>query len=449
MTLSIRHLVLFALLSACVSEVAPPARDGEPETPPPLRGEPEGTPERAMPERPDDHGLCEGCRFVDLVAGNGHTCALVSDGSVRCWGGNRWGQLGDGSPRHGDCSIIGNVDYVDCSGRLVSVQGVEETVQLSGGSASSCALSAEGEALCWGRAFEAHGAMSQAVERNVAAVLEVDGPIVDVSEGSAHTCVVDAAGTVLCRGLSWAGQLGAGDFRDRNELTPVVGLPPAVDVETAASGGFTCAITEDGVYCWGDDTSGQLGDGASHETCFDGTSSYDCSSVPVRVRGLDAGEIAELSLGGSHACALTHEGRVLCWGAGARGQLGRGDYEGSEHAGEVTGLGAVTSIAAGEGFTCALTSEGRVACFGDDRFGQLGDGTSDADDVCRQGSRVGPCNASVVYVSGITDAERITTGSAHACALNDAGDVRCWGLNHEKQLGDGTRRERSEPVTLR
>jgi alpha-tubulin suppressor-like RCC1 family protein len=449
MTLSIRHIFLISLLSACVSDVVPPPEASEPGSSPPARMESERSPEPTMPERMERDGLCEGCRLVDVVAGNGHTCALVSDGSVRCWGGNRWGQLGDGSPRHGDCSISGNVDYVDCSGAAVPVRGVSNAVQLSAGSASSCALNAEGEAVCWGRAFEAHAAMSQAVERNVAVRVEVEGRVVDVSEGSAHTCVVDSDGAVLCRGLSWAGQLGAGDFRDRNELTRVVGLPPAVDVEVSATGGFSCAVTDDGVFCWGDDTSGQLGDGASHETCFDGTSSYDCSSVPVRVEGLDAGEVAEIDLGGGHACALTHEGRVLCWGAGVRGQLGRGEYEGDALAAEVAGLEAVTSIATGEGFTCALTSDGRVACFGDDGFGQLGDGTGGDDDVCRQGSRIGACDASPVYVSGVEDAVRIATGSAHACALDDVGEVRCWGLNHEKQLGDGTRQERSEPVALR
>jgi len=435
---------LMPLLGACSMEAISDAAMMPSEPPP--SGRPPAPASRPPERETGREDLCEDCTFVDLAAGNGHTCGVLDDGSVRCWGGNRWGQLGDGSPRHGDCSILGNVDYTDCSSRAVAVRELGDVVDLSVGNASACALSASGEVSCWGRTHSVAGAMSQAVERHRPAVQTGFHGAIAVSDGSAHSCAVDGAGTVWCRGLNWAGQLGTGDFRDRGEAVAVVDLPPAHSVAASATAGFTCATTRDGVYCWGDDTSGQLGDGERHETCFDGVSSYECSPRPVHVAALDGFEIAELSLGRSHACALTHAGEVFCWGAGARGQLGDGAFEPSALPTPLDVGAEVVSVATGQSFTCLLTADGRVACVGDNAFGQLGDGARDHGSVCDRFGSVADCTADVVWALDIDDATHITAGSAHACALRADGNVACWGLNHEKQLGDGTRDERAAPV---
>jgi alpha-tubulin suppressor-like RCC1 family protein len=445
------HASAVLLLCACAAPVEPASPDpaATPDTSPdtPVAGTPE---DEASPDAGAARvePACEDCRAVEIAAGRGHTCARFDDGSVRCWGGNRWGELGDGRTRHESCTGLGDFEQTDCASRPVET-AVDDVAQLSArGGPSSCALHDDGSVACWGIALSSRGGgMVFEVARNEPEVLAAPGRIADVSDGARHTCVALVTGEVMCRGMNDFGQLGTGTTENANELVLVPGVSSAFDVEVSARGFFSCAITEDGVLCWGDASSGQLGDAASAgttATCSDGLSRSACALEPVRVSLPD--DAIALSLGARHACALLAGGAVECWGGNQAGQLGVPGIVASAAPVHVAGLGPAVSISAGALFTCAVTENGAVSCWGDDRYGAVGDGETRDARICEVGGEVSSCVDTPRRVSGIDDASSVAAGATHACALHGDGAVSCWGYNHQRQLGDGTRRERFEPV---
>ncbi len=137
-------------------------------------------------------------------------------------------------------------------------------------------------------------------------------------------------------------------------------------VSIAGGEGFTCGLTTAGaVKCWGNNESGQLGNGSTTE-----------SATPVDVTGLASG-VVRIAAGGSHACALTGDGALKCWGNNGRGQLGDGTGTNSSTPVEVVGMGSgVAGVVAGLVHTCAWTMAGDASCWGRNLEGQLGDGTT-------------------------------------------------------------------------
>lgn len=156
-----------------------------------------------------------------------------------------------------------------------------------------------------------------------------------------------------------------------------------------------------------------------------GDGSTTSRDAPVAVTGLSG--VASISIGYSHACAATTTGAAYCWGANSLGQLGDGTTSQSLSPRPVSGLSAVTAIGAGlgGGFTCALRSTGQVFCWGVNWQGQLGDGTNT--------NRLYP-----TLVSGVSGATQIAVGNQFACALLSSGGIRCWGANYYGALGDST-----------
>jgi alpha-tubulin suppressor-like RCC1 family protein len=161
------------------------------------------------------------------------------------------------------------------------------------------------------------------------------------------------------------------------------------------------------------------------------------SNVPVNAKYLSSG-ISAISAGGLFNCALTSAGGVKCWGDGAWGQLGNGANTNSNIRVNVSGLtSGISAISAGETYSCALTSGGGVKCWGMNDDGQLGDGTNTGSNV--------PIN-----VSGLTNGiSAVAAGQSHTCALTSSGGVKCWGSNKIGQLGDGTTTSRLTPVDVK
>lgn len=339
---------------------------------------------------------------VTLASGWSHACASLQSGEIRCWGDGSFGQLGNGVPAQRRTAV-------DVAGLNAGT-----TTAISTAKRHSCAVTAAGAAVCWGSNHS--GELGDGTTVSHAAPAEVVGLGSDVrmiATGSSHSCAVTSGGGALCWGWNAIGQLGDGSRTDRVAPVPVMNMG-ANAAALALGEVHSCALTVDGgVRCWGDNSVGQLGSGMT----------IPDRPMPVQVAGLESGVVA-ISSGLFHSCALTGEGRVKCWGQNAAGILGDGTTNNHMAPVNVVGLTDAIAIGAGEQQTCALTRVGVVKCWGN---GQL-------TPAAVPGLR-----------SGIS---AIAVGGMHACALTTAGGLECWGNNSYGQLGDGTNIDRPLPVDV-
>ncbi len=359
----------------------------------------------------DVSGLTSGVAAV--ATGYGNTCALRGTGGVKCWGGNRNGEVGDGT-----ASV--RISPVDVSG-LTSGMAV-----VAIGNAHTCAVSSAGGAKCWG--FNAYGQLGDNSTTQRMTPVDVSGltsGVAVVATGNGHTCALTSAGGVKCWGSNIVGQLGDGTSTDRLMAGDVFGLTSGV-VAIATGQDHTCALTTlGGVKCWGYNSNGQLGDG---------TITFRLTAVDVS--GLTSGVVV-IAAGQAHTCAMTSAGGAKCWGKNADGQLGDNSTTQRLTPVDVSGLtSGVAAIAPGGQHTCALTSVGGAKCWGYGGFGQLGDGTATP-------------RLTAVDVIGLTSGvAAIATANRHTCALTSAGGVKCWGDNSDGQLGDNSTMTRYTAVDV-
>jgi alpha-tubulin suppressor-like RCC1 family protein/subtilisin family serine protease len=382
--------------------------------------------------------------ITQITAGLSHTCALRTDNTIRCWGSNSLGTLGDGTTT----DRTGPVTVVAGAGSSAALSGV---VQVDAGIFSTCAVLAGGGARCWG--FQNSGVLgngSRDVQASAPVVVTGISTATDVSVGGtgqggyAHACARLADGTTRCWGFDNNGQLGDGGFTNRLVPNPVGGLT-AVAAVTAGSL-HTCALVAGGrASCWGANLEGRLGDGTATARSVATTVSAVSGATTIATGGVRI----HVDLGGpGHACARLSGGTVRCWGANNVGQLGDGTMTDRPTPVPVSGLAGATALTAGHGHTCAVLSSGGIRCWGGNSAGQLGDG--------------GTTNrSSPVAVVGISTATSVATGSglwwvggmlasdpSSTCALLSGGGVRCWGDNGYGQLGDGTLQTRLTPVVV-
>jgi alpha-tubulin suppressor-like RCC1 family protein len=411
----------------------------------------------------DVPGLAAGVKAVE--AGAGHTCALMQDGSVKCWGWNPNGQLGNGT-------TINNLLPGDVGGLPGPVRAI------AAGDQHTCALLENGSIACWGaNASGQLGDGSRVRSGTPVVVGGLSSAVKQISAGGAHTCALLEDGAVKCWGDDQSGQLGDGGYENRSAPVDVAGLAGGVEYVSAGYS-HTCAVMQDRrIQCWGWNAEGQLGDGTAKSRripgyvagyaggaaaisvgwanacalgltgggirCWGlngggqlGNGTFGDSGSPVEVNGLASGRIS-VAVGGGHVCALSAKGGVKCWGRNDRGQLGSGTGTDQNMAVDVAGLPeAITAIAAGKEHTCALTVRGGVKCWGANESGQLGDGTTND-------------SGKPVDALGLAEGvSAIAAGGMHTCALFRSGAVRCWGANTYGQLGDGTLENRSAPVDV-
>ncbi len=249
---------------------------------------------------------------VAVAGGNWHACAL-SNGSVLCWGDDRFGQLGDGMPA--TCAGAGCPAGTGGALTPVRVSGVEGALAIAGhGSDGTCAVLPDASVWCWGSITG--GAGSDAVQPVPALVPGVSAAANGLAVGFHHACAVSPSGTtVQCWGDNYAGELGNLATDADSSPVSVAGLATSV-VAIAAGLTHTCAVLVDGgVQCWGDNRWGELGDGR-----------LIGSALSVTVSGIS--DAVAVSAGYLHTCALTKAGRVLCWGQNGAGQIGNGDVSG-------------------------------------------------------------------------------------------------------------------------
>jgi alpha-tubulin suppressor-like RCC1 family protein len=212
-------------------------------------------------------------------------------------------------------------------------------------------------------------------------------------------------------------------------LHGLVGLLAGIGVLVVAAPAWAASS---GVFAWGDNFRGQLGDGTTAS-----------SDVPVAVSGLS--RVAAVSGGADDSIALLSNGMVMAWGENGLGQLGDGSTEEkSEVPVAVSGLSEVTAIAAGGNHSLALLRNGTVMAWGYDAFGQLGDGTIGGPETTCNDSL--PCSRAPVAVSGLSEVTAIAAGYNYSLALLRDGTVVAWGLNESGALGNGTSAENANPT---
>lgn len=357
-------------------------------------------------------GLTSGINSIS--ANTRHICALTNAGGVKCWGNNLSGRLGDGSTNN--------------SSTAVDVEGLRSGVSaIAAGRAHTCALTNAGGVKCWGA--NSGGQLGNGQTENSLTPVDVAGLTSGVSAiaaGGAHSCALTSAGGVKCWGANSSGQLGNGAEDDNSTPVDVVGLTAGVSA-IAAGPEHSCALTStDGVKCWGWSRYGQVGNGSISEI-----------RIPTDVAGLTSG-ISAISAGPEHSCAVTNDGGAKCWGLNNSGQIGITTFRNYTKPIGVMGLTTdVSAVSVGLYYTCVLTSEGGVKCWGNNVEGQLGNNST-------TNSYLSP-----VDVVGLTAGVRaVVAGWTHACALTDAGGVKCWGGNHLGQLGDGTTTNSLIPVDV-
>ncbi len=341
-----------------------------------------------------------------------HSCAILTSGAAKCWGLNLYGQVGNGKTHQAPVPD--------------SVSGLEAGVAaISAGSSHTCALLTSGAVKCWGQ--NNHGQLGDGSKTQSPVPVDVKALVTGVtaiSSGDHHACAVLTSGALKCWGQNGQGQLGNGKKID--SLTPVDVTGLTADIAAVSAGSaHTCALVKSGgVKCWGNNFYGQLGNGSKTD-----------SPVPVNVGGLTA-NVASISVGSNHACAVSASGGLECWGNSDRGQLGNGSKTGFAPV-AVSGLTSnVAAAAAGLDNTCAILTSGAAKCWGRNDHGQLGNG-SKADSLV-------PAD-----VSGLTANVAAMSSGLHSCAVLTTGALKCWGANKDAQLGNGSHADSSVPVDVK
>lgn len=314
-----------------------------------------------------------------LALGNTHSCGVLPDGRVECWGNNTYGQLGvgDSEPR---------------LGRVV-VEGLDQVLEVTAGVGHTCARRTDGSVYCWGRnddgACGNGSTIGSKVPRPVAGLADID----HIRAGSWHTCALDGDRRAWCWGSNGSGELGDGTTERRLAPVRVLGLPD--DVVALATGLYlTCALLEGGtVACWGRLFPEELG------------------PLPMDVEDLVG--VRTIEAGYGHVCAGRDNGRVSCWGDNTNGALGDGTRTHRTAPTPVIDVASVEELAAAQ-FSCARHDNGTVSCWG---------------------AWFGPLSFRPQTVPGIADTAEIAHGGHHVCVRLRAGGVRCFGSNSSGQAG--------------
>jgi alpha-tubulin suppressor-like RCC1 family protein len=345
-----------------------------------------------------------------IAAGDKHTCAIAQNDTIWCWGDNFFSQIGKSSFTD---------DFSLNPVQTTALPGSRVARRIVAGMNHTCVLATDGTVWCWGD--NGWGALGVSGGTQADPVQVTLGKTATkIAAGGAETCALLSDDSLKCWGRNNKGQLGNGTSGSVAVTSPVYTsfIPASFTVAHLEIGSsHSCAVSVTGTaWCWGDFTNGRLG-----------TTGLSNAVTPTATASL-GGSATEIAAGAAHTCALLMTGSVSCFGNNNMGQLGQALATASSSTPTVLTFEATaTRVSAGGQFTCALLSTAAVHCFGDNASGQLGSGAS--------GSARETPGAVTGLAGTVVD---VTTGTSHACAVMSTGQVRCWGLNDQGQLGIGT-----------
>jgi len=367
------------------------------------------------PEQACRRAIAIGAGSTTIRTFEGHTCAVLEDGTVRCWGANNEGQLGDGNatPR------TDTNKYAFDSDVPREVPGVTNAVAMAGGIYHTVVLLRDGTVRAWGN--NRYGQLGNGAKTQSFTPVEVRlasgqllSNVVEIAAGDYHSVARLKDGTVWSWGWNLYGQLGDGTQVDSPNPVQVIGLPAAATALTARfrGSGVILADANRTMRLWGDNEGGQLGIG-NNDGRF---------STPVQP--LVIADAVALDAGDHHNMVVLGNGQIWAWGRNAEGQLGDGTGVASPLPVQVKGINNAVAVTGGDIHSCALLADRTAKCWGRNVAGELGNG--------RTGSSKEPVN-----VLNLTTFSAVVAGGLSSHGLLADGTVWGWGQNAHGQLGNG------------
>jgi cysteine-rich repeat protein len=403
-----------------------------------------------------------GLPATDLGLGDGHSCAVLSGGTVACWGDDDNGQLGDGlagadssvptlvpglagivdveAGEDTTCALgglgqvwcwgdnidgqVGNGTTVDApSPVLINLPAAAQALAL--GDQFTCALLVNDEVYCWGEGSDFQLASGDLVPVTTPSLVMSmpAGDLVDIEAGGRGACVLTATGDRWCWGFSNNGQLGFAPLQQLEPVVPSFSGPLAqLVLDPPEIEGVLCGVLPNGtVECAGDGTLvGSTTPNSPAIGYFEPISWHLVLPTPMPLLT----DVQQMGMGDSFACVATST-NVRCWGDNSQRQLGQGGVSTVDIVTPVSvvGIGAVDELAVGALHVCVRVG-GTVQCWGNNSDFQTGNSATITD------------QSLPVTVPNIADAVALTAGEGHNCVVRATGVVSCWGNDNNGQMGD-------------
>ena len=281
-----------------------------------------------------------------VSAGSAHSCAIDQTGAVWCWGREANGRLGrGGAPSNPAIPQV--------------VSSSAPFTQVAAGGAHTCAIDTSGVVMCWGAGGSGQLGDGVGMDRSTPAAIASDARWLMISTGAVHTCAVATDQSAWCWGGNSSSQVG--DNTSADAIFPTSIGPGQTFTTISAGGSHSCAVALGGAaHCWGANTRSQTGTGLPDSLVL----------VPTAVAG--GFTFRTISAGGQHSCGITTDSLAYCWGANTSGQLGDSSQIDRPTPVLVHGGLRFTELHAGAAFTCGLTDGLVLYCWGDGTQGQLG-----------------------------------------------------------------------------
>ena len=310
-----------------------------------------------------------------IIGGFGYVCAVALDGRVYCWGSNSNGKIGSGNT---SSALVPSA--VKISGALVGK--VIKQIEPSSAGNHSCVIASDDKAYCWGHNGFGQLGNNNTVNSLTPVAVDTAGvlaskTIKQIASGGISSCVIASDDKAYCWGSNNFGQLGNGNLKNSSTPTPVstTGVLAGKTIKqiTAGNSYFCVIASDDKAYCWGSNNFGQLGNGNLKNSS---------TPTPVSTTGVLAGKtIKQITAGTEFTCAIASDDKAYCWGSNSSGQLGNNSTinSGVPVAVNTSGVLAgktIKQISAGSSHTCAIASDDKAYCWGSNSSGELGNNST-------------------------------------------------------------------------